>query len=105
MPQTPGGRGTPNVAPRPAGVSQGARRAARAALAGRRLPPAAWRWETGGGSPTSRGGGRARAGGGWSPRDAGHGDTVDAGGPRVSRHSGARERGAWAVLFSVGEPL
>src|SRR5262249_27493397 len=105
IPQAPGGRGTPSVAPRPSCASPWLRRAARTALPGRRLPPAAWRWEPGAGSPTRRGGGaRAPAGGGRSPRDAGHGDTVGDVGPRASRHNGARERGACAVLFSVGEP-
>src|SRR5215470_3054082 len=105
-PQAPGGRHPPSVAPRPADASPWLRLAARPALPGRRRPPVAWRWEPGAGSPTHRGGGaRARAGGGRSPRDAGHGDTVGAVGPRASRHTGARERGACAVLFSVGSPL
>ena len=104
-PQAPGGQNPPSVAPRPSDASPWLRRAARTALPGRRRPPAAWRWEPGAGSPTRRGGGaRARAGGGRSPRDAGPGDTVGAGGPRASRHTGARERGACAVLFAVGEP-
>ncbi len=45
----------------------------------------------------------ARSGGrGRRPIDAGHSDAVCAVGPRASRRSGARERVAWAVLFSGG---
>ena len=100
--QAPGGRGSPNVAPWGARVSRSPRRAVRAPPPGRPLPPDARPWRAGGGSPTSRrGGARARAGRGRCPRDAGLGDAVYAVGPRGSRRSGARERVAWVVLFSV----